>query len=100
MQADAMAAQSSVRDALMTLVQGGCVPWSLALPLLLSAIPFLEAPLLAFSIKDVQIMTRWLTDVTFAQECGSVEIGMHERHIKDVRLALARAQARCGIYAN
>ena len=95
-----MVAHTAVRDALMGLVQGGSVPRSLVLPVLFHAIPFLEAPLLAFSLKDVQCLTRWLTDVTIAMEVGSVEVGMHDRHLKDVRLALIRAQARCGVYAH
>ena len=99
----AMAAYAAVRDAVMGLSHSGCVPRDMVTPLLFYAIPFLEADVLAFSLKDVQVLTRWLTDVTVIQEAdepaGGIS-GLHVRHIKDVRLALVRTLARSSVYAN
>ena len=101
--AAAVAAYAAVRDAVMGLAHSGCVPRDMVLPLLFYAIPFLEADVLAFSLKDAQVLTRWLTDVTIMQEAdelGGNVGGLHVRHIKDVRLALARTLARSSVYAN
>ena len=38
-----------------------------------------------------------MSDVVAAQQAGALELGLHERHVKDVRLALARALARSHI---
>ena len=101
--ATAVAAYAAVRDAVMGLAHSSCVPRDMVTLLLFYAIPFLEADVLAFSLKDVQVLTRWLTDVTVIQEAdepaGGIS-GLHVRHIKDVRLALVRTLARSSVYAN
>ena len=86
----------------MGLVLGGSVPRGLTLKLLFHAIPFLEAPVLAFSPKDMQTLVRWLADYQIAQDSsGHAEsVGLHVRHGKDVQLALTRALARSSVYAN
>ena len=65
-----MPSHVAVRDAVMGLVHDGCVPRALVLTLLFHIIPFLEAPVLAFSLKDVQALMRWLTDVSISQVRG------------------------------
>ena len=95
---------AAVRDATMGLVLGGCVPRGLTLTLLFHIIPFLEAPVLAFSPADVRALLRWLTDYQIAQQDSSAgpgsSAGIHVRHIKDVQLALTRALARSSVYAS
>ena len=101
--AAAVAAYAAVRDAIMGLAHSSCVPRDMVMPLLFYAIPFLEADVLAFSLKDAQVLTRWLTDVTITQEADERGGGigsLHVRHIKDVRLALARTLARSSVYAS
>ncbi|KAG1660588.1 hypothetical protein FOA52_003019 [Chlamydomonas sp. UWO 241] len=93
------AAAAPVRDAAMALVAGGCVPRGMRAPLLFHLLPALEARATAFGVGDCQVLTRWLTDVELARQAGAAEMGLHPRHVKDVRLALARASARAHMYA-
>lgn len=90
----------AVRDALMELVRSCVVPLRMALPLLFHVIPFLEARTLTFGVEDVQALIKWLTDVLLAHEVACLDLDMHERHIKDIRLALARALSRSHVYAS
>jgi len=94
-----LAAYSSVRDAIMGLLHSGSVPRTMLLPLLFYAVPFLEGPLLAFSHDDIQQLLRSLSSALLCHEGKRHTAGLHERHVKDVRLALARALARSHVYA-
>ena len=78
------------------------MPRGLTLTLLFHVIPFLEAPVLAFSPNDMQTLVRWVVDYQIAEESsGHAEcVGLHVRHVKDVQLALTRALARSSVYAN
>eukprot|EP00955_Chlamydomonas_euryale_P024647 259731-Chlamydomonas_euryale.AAC.12 len=84
-------------SAAMDLATCGATPRSLGLPLLFHLIPLLEAPYLAFTLAELHALLRWLTDLELAAGAGAMHVGMHPRHVKDVRLALARALARAHI---
>jgi hypothetical protein len=43
---------------------------------------------------------RLLTDMTIAEISGFFKCGLHDRHVKDVRLALSRALARSHVYGD
>ncbi|GAX75754.1 hypothetical protein CEUSTIGMA_g3197.t1 [Chlamydomonas eustigma] len=90
----------AVRSSVLTLLGSDSVPWRLLLPILFHIIPFLESSSLCFSAQDVRKLMRLLTDLTFAEKSGSFQSCMHDRHIKDIRLALSRALARSHVYGD
>lgn len=93
------------RLALLSLVQQHAAPARLALPLLSQAVPLLELTACPFSPSDVSILMAWLNDSEAALALthgsgaadGDLVPAVHERYVKDVRLALARALARAHV---